>query len=199
MKRFSLLLITVMILPLSSTLLANDAAQKLVENTTTTIQAGLAAEQAAIKKDPKIAVALVEKVVLPQFNFTKMSKKALGKNWKKMNDSQKTLFIKEFKTLLVRTYSATLVDNYDQKIKYLPWKSKKGGKIVLVRTELVQPGGFPIPLNYKLSKLKDGSWKVIDVIIDGISLVKNYKKSFAKEIRATSIDKFIVRLQESNQ
>lgn len=184
---------------LSNTLFADETAQKLVKDTTVAIITGLKADQAAIKKDPKLAVALVEKIVLPQFNFTVMSEKTLKKDWPKMSASQKKQFETEFKTLLVRTYSAALADNFDQEITYLPWKSKKDGTIVLVRTEVAQSAGFPIPLNYKLVKQKDGSWKVTDVIIDGISLIKNYKISFSKEIIASGVDKLIARLVESNK
>ena len=199
MKPASLLLIATIMTFLSNTLFADETAQKLVKDTTVAIITGLKADQAAIKKDPKLAVALVEKIVLPQFNFTVMSEKTLKKDWPKMSASQKKQFETEFKTLLVRTYSAALADNFDQEITYLPWKSKKDGTIVLVRTEVAQSAGFPIPLNYKLVKQKDGSWKVTDVIIDGISLIKNYKISFSKEIIASGVDKLIARLVESNK
>jgi phospholipid transport system substrate-binding protein len=69
---------------------------------------------------------------------------------------------------------------------------------VLVRTEVQQPGGYPIPINYSLYRANNG-WKVYDVVIDNISLVTNYRASFANEIRKSGIDGLIANLQQRNQ
>jgi len=199
MKQAGLWLLIAIFSLLSTLVQADDPAKILVKQITLDITSGLRAKKDAVKADPGVAIALVDKIVLPHFDFTAMSRKALRKIWKKMSAEQKVSFEKEFKMLLVRTYSKALADNYDQEIKYLKTKKKKSGKLVMVQTEVQQSTGFPIPLNYKLKLQKDKSWKVIDVVIDGISLISNYKNSFAKEVRDSGVDKLIARLQKSNK
>ena len=199
MKQVGLWLLVAVFSLLSTIVHADDPAQTLVKKITLDITSSLRKEKAAVKSDPDIAITLVDKIVLPHFDFTTMSRKALQKTWDTMSAEQKVDFEKEFKMLLVRTYSKALADNYDQEIKYLATKRKKSGTLVLVRTEVAQSAGFPIPLNYILKLQKDESWKVIDVVIDGISLISNYKNSFAKEVRATGIEKLIARLKVSNK
>jgi phospholipid transport system substrate-binding protein len=176
---------------------ADEAAQKLVLDTTKQIINEIKKQRKEIDKNPAQLAKLVDKIVFSQFDFTKMSTRVLGKHWGKASDSQKTRFTEEFRHLLVRTYSKALLEGVDKEIKFLPLsgKSKKGR--VTVRTEIEQSSGFPIPINYKLHK-KDNAWKVYDVVIDGLSIVRNYRTTFAKKIRKEGIDKLIVSLAERN-
>ncbi len=178
--------------------LAMQAPEDLVAKTTDEITSALRAEQDKIKANPKRLYEIVDKVVLPHFDFERMSRWALGKYWRKAKDSERTQFIQEFRTLLVRTYAKALNDNYDQKIDMLPVRMRKGGKEATVRTEVQQSAGFPIPIDYKMY-IKGGAWKVYDVSVDAISLVANYRTTFAKEIRKNGIPKLIARLADRNK
>ena len=170
----------------------------LVTQTADKIQTQLRAERDVVSKSPKRVYELVEQIVLPSFDFTNMSASVLGKHWRGASDDQKQRFTQEFKSLLVRTYSKALVDNMDRKIATLPLRAADGATDVTVRTEIPQQGGFPLPINYSM-ELKDGAWKVYDVDIDGISMVKNYRTTFANEVKQGSVDDLIKKLGERNQ
>ena len=146
----------------------------------------------------KKAIALVEAKVLPHFNFLHMTALAVGRDWREATPEQKKQLAEEFKTLLVRTYSNALTGYKDQTIRYKPTKMQNGDTDVLVRTEIVQSGAKPIALDYSVEKLPDG-WKVYDVVVAGVSLVSNYRDTFAQEIRANKIDGLIKMLAAKNK
>ena len=146
----------------------------------------------------KKAIALVEAKVLPHFNFLHLTARAVGRDWREATPEQKKQLAEEFKTLLVRTYSNALTGYKDQTIRYKPTKMQSGDTDVLVRTEIVQSGSKPIALDYSVEKLADG-WKVYDVVVAGVSLVSNYRDTFAQEIRANKIDGLIKMLAAKNK
>lgn len=171
-------------------------AEILVQQTTDSIFSKINKNKDAIKKDVKLLHQLVNEVVIPHFDFNKMSSWVLGKYWRNTNSKQKEEFTEQFRILLVRTYANALANNADQKINYLPIKIKNEKKVT-VRTEIEQKGSFPLPVNYRMH-LKESEWKVYDINIDGISLVTNYRSSFASEIRKGNINKLIEKLTERN-
>lgn len=146
----------------------------------------------------KKAIELVEVKVLPNFNFQRMTALALGRDWNKATPEQKKRLSDEFKTLLVRTYSNALTGYKDQTIRYKPTKMQSGDTEVLVKTEVVQPGSKPIQLDYSMEKQTDG-WKVYDVIVAGVSLVTNYRDTFAQEVRANGIDGLVQMIATKNK
>ena len=158
------------------------AALTLVKETTKDIKQKIKDQSDAIDKDQEVLYSLVNTVVLPHFDFRKMSSWVLGKNWRKASKDQKRKFTDQFSRLLVRTYSKALHDNVDQEIDFLPIRGKPKKDEVVIRTEIPQKAGFPIPINYKMH-LKNNQWKVYDVVIDAISLVANYRTSFNQEIK----------------
>lgn len=143
-------------------------------------------------------IDLVDKKVLPHFNFQHMSALALGKEWKKANAQQQQQLVHEFKTLLVRTYANALTGYKNQKIVFKPFKMAPAETDVLVRTEVLQPGSKPVQLDYSLEKLDNG-WKVYDVSVAGISLVTNYRDQFSQEVRNGGIDGLISTLVAKNK
>ncbi len=146
----------------------------------------------------KKAIDLIETKVLPHFNFTHMTRLAVGHNWKTTSVAQQKQLANEFHTLLVRTYAKALTEYKNKSIDFKPFKMSAGDADVKVRTQVMQAGGKPIPLDYYLEKMTAG-WKVYDIEVDGISLVTNYRNSFATEVRNGGIDGLIKSLQGKNQ
>ncbi|MHB9087014.1 MAG: MlaC/ttg2D family ABC transporter substrate-binding protein [Thiobacillus sp.] len=136
---------------------------------------------------------LVEAKILPNFDFNRMTQLALGRHWSRANAKQKQELVTEFRNLLVRTYSSSLTAFTDQTIDFKPFAMKPADTDVTVRSEIRQPGGQPIPINYSFYKTAFG-WKVYDVTIDGVSLITNYRSSFASTIRQSGIDGLIKTL-----
>lgn len=183
---------------MSGSALAMQTPKDLVQKTTDEITGALRTDQEKIKADPNHLLMVVDGIVAPHFDFERMSSWVLGKYWRKAKAGEKVDFAKEFRTLLVRTYAKALNDNYDKQIDMLAPRKKKGGKQVTVRTEVQQSAGFPIPINYKMH-VKNDAWKIYDVSVDGISLVANYRSSFAKEIRKDGLQSLIDRLAKRNE
>ncbi|WP_455208057.1 MlaC/ttg2D family ABC transporter substrate-binding protein [Kaarinaea lacus] len=173
-------------------------ALKLVRDTTVLIKKRVKEEDEAIKANQERLYDLVNEIVLPHFDFEKMSNWVLGKNWRTANKEQQQRFTEEFSRLLVRTYSRAIYDNIDQQINFLPMRGEPAEDKVTVRTEVPQAAGFPIPIDYKMYK-KENEWKVYDVVIDAISLVANYRTSFNQEIKKSGIDSLIASLADRNK
>jgi len=173
-------------------------ARALVEQTTNELLARLRADREALQKDPGRVVQIVEEVVLPHFDFDAISASVLGKYWRSADAGQRRRFRDAFKSLLLHTYATALLDNLDSKIEYEPVREPAGATDVTVRTSIPQGGQFPLPVNYSM-ELIDGQWKVYDVEIDGLSLVKNYRSTFAAEINKSGLDGLIATIEDRSR
>jgi phospholipid transport system substrate-binding protein len=148
--------------------------------------------------NPGKIAELAEQKVLPHFDFERMTRLAVGRNWAQASDAQKQALTKEFRTLLVRTYSNALTQYRNQTIEVKPTKLSPADKEVVVKTQVIQQGGPPIPIDYAMAK-EDSGWKVYDVIIDGASLVTTYRGTFNDQIQKGGIDGLVKTLQERNR
>lgn len=143
--------------------------------------------------------ALAEAKILPNFDFDRVSRLVLGRNWANATPEQQAEFQKEFRSLLLRTYASALSKYRDQTIKYLPFRSQPGATKASVKTQILQPGGQPIGIDYTLEKGPSG-WKVYDIVIENVSLVTSYRSQFNDEIRQSGgMDGLIKKLAEKNQ
>ena len=141
---------------------------------------------------------LVESRVLPHFDFRQMAQLAVGKNWRQASPEEQQQLTKEFKALLVRTYSAAISSVADYKIEFKPLKMQPGETDVTVGTEVSKSGMAPITIDYRLEK-QEGGWKVYDVLVDNVSLVTVYRNSFNTEVRKNGIAGLIQSLVRRNQ
>jgi len=150
-----------------------------------------------LQKEPQRVYKIVDDYILPHLDDVTMAKLALGKNWKKATREQKLEFVAEFKDLLVRTYSKSLVEFKDQQINYFPVMLAEDAHKASVRAEVIQPGGPSIPMAYRV-RIKNNAWKVYDIKIDGISLVTSYRGTFTQEVRKSGIDGLLKYLHDKN-
>ncbi len=169
----------------------------LLKQTSDEIIEILKAKSDQLKDDPALVYDLVNEYILPHLDEVTIAKLALGKNWRKASREQKIEFIDEFKMLLIRTYGKSLSEFSDQTIRYFPVHINDGTDKVVVRSEVLQPGGPPIPVSYRMRK-KDNGWKVYDLSIDGVSLVTSYRGTFAQEIRKSGMDGLLKMLKDKN-
>lgn len=140
---------------------------------------------------------LVEAKILPNFDFNRMTQLVIGKHWSRATPEQKQALVTEFRNLLVRTYSSSLTAFTNQTVEFKPLTMKPGDTDVSVRSEIQQPGGQPIPIDYRMYQTAFG-WKIYDVTIDGVSLVTNYRSSFSSVIRQNGIDGLIKTLADQS-
>ncbi len=193
-KLFALLLVGF----LASAAVAQEAPDVLVQRVTEEVLEIIRHDKEIQNGSTNKVIDLVDKKVLPHFNFQHMTALAMGKEWRKASPQQQQQLTAEFKTLLVRTYSNALTSYKNQKVVYKAFKMAPTDTDVLVRTEVHQPGNKPVQLDYSLEKL-DGGWKVYDVVVAGISLVTNYRDQFGQEVRNGGIDGLIASIANKNK
>ncbi|MEK7876477.1 MAG: ABC transporter substrate-binding protein [Pseudomonadota bacterium] len=147
----------------------------------------------------KKVLDLVESKVLPHFNFTRMTRLAVGAPWRQATSAQQQSLTNEFRALLVHTYTSAFTQYRDQVVEYKPLKLQTGDTDVVVRSLVKQKGGGdPIDIHYSMEKT-DAGWKVYDVTIAGVSLVQNYRSTFSSEIQKSGIDGLIATLRNKNK
>lgn len=184
---------------LASPALADDLAPDvLVRNVTTEVLEIIRKDNEIKGGNTKKAMELVEKKVLPHFNFQRMTARAVGRSWKQATPVQQKELVEEFKTLLVRTYSNALTAYKNQEVDFKPLKAAPSDTEVTVRTGIVQKGKQPLSLNYVLEK-NGNSWQVVDMVIEGISQVTNYRDQFGQELTNGGLDGLIKSLVEKNK
>jgi phospholipid transport system substrate-binding protein len=146
----------------------------------------------------KRVLDLVEAKILPHVNFQRMTSLAAGRYWREATPEQQQQLTNEFRSLLVYTYSGAISQIKDQQLEFRPFRASPSDTEVEVRSQVLQPRGEPIQLNYRLEKTANG-WKIFDVNVLGAWLVESYKGSFASEIGKSGIDGLIKTLSEKNK
>lgn len=177
-------------------LAADEAPDALIKRLSADVLATVKADKAIQAGDLSKVIALVDKTVMPNVNFRRMTAAAVGPGWRQATPEQQKRLQEEFKILLVRTYAGALAQVNDQTIQVKPLRAAPEDKDVLVRTEIVGRGD-PIQLDYRLEKTGE-AWKIYDVNVLGIWLADQYRNSFAQEIGANGIDGLIKSLADKN-
>lgn len=186
------------LLPLSKAIAASDIAAPQIPIETASNKLKKQLQDESFIKDFKKVNIFVEKVVDPFVDFNRVSALVLGKIWKKATKDEKRRFKHEFHTLLVRTYSRAFFEFRDWSVRYLPLRLKADAKKTIVKTEILQPGIQPLAINYRMVLTK-GQWKAYDIVIEGVSLVTNYRTSIKNELRKSgSLDAVIKQLADRN-
>ncbi len=198
MKKVIRLLLSMALLGFASFALAEMAPDVLVKTTAEDVLQIVRNDKDIQAGDQKKIFALAEEKILPNFNFERVSRLVLGKYWTRANKEQKEAFQREFRSLLLRTYAMALSKYRNQTIEYKPLRSQPGDTKVTVKTLIIQPDGPPIGIDYSLEKFPEG-WKVYDIVIEGVSLVTNYRGQFSDEIRQSSLDGLIQKLTDKNK
>ena len=142
--------------------------------------------------------ALVETRILPHFDFDHMTRIAAARAWNVATPDQRQALTAEFKTLLVRTYSTALSSYRDQVIEFRPLRASPGDNDVTVRSVIRQSGTAPLMMDYAMEHLATG-WKVYDITIEGVSLVTNYRATFAATVRERGVEGLIKSLADKNR
>lgn len=186
------------LMPLSKSMAAELSVPELaIEDASNKLKVKM--QEPGFTKDFKQITVFVEEVIYPHVDFDRISALVLGKNWKNANEEEKKKFTREFQTLLVRTYSRAFIEFHDWSVQFLPITKDENASKVIVNTQVLQPGKKPIEINYRMLESK-GQWKAYDILIEGVSLVTNYRTSFKTEIdRTGSLASVIEDLAKRNK
>lgn len=172
--------------------------QALVRRAADRVLGEVLANKKDLNANPGRIYDLVQRHVVPYFDFRQMTQSALGRHWRTATEAQRSALTREFQEMLIRTYGVALLNYSGQQIEYLPVRAGRADDDVTVQTKVADKGAPPIPIDYRLSRAS-GDWKVLDVIIDGVSLVSNYRTSFAEEVQRFGLDGLIQKLADRNK
>ena len=145
-----------------------------------------------LRKDKQGRRAALRKTIDERFDYRQMVMRSLAKNWDPRSDQERQQFISLFKSLLENSYASKLESYSDEKINYLSEVIK--GKYALVKTEVVRPSST-IAVDYKLIQ-ENGNWQVYDFVIEGVSMIRNYRSQFTKIIRKDSYEVLVQKLTD---
>ena len=178
---------------------ATKDAEQVVRDAVEQTTARLLQEKEQLKVHPERIYDLIQDLVVPHFNFPIISRLVLGKaTWGQASDMQKKEFMREFTTLLVRTYAKALQEYSDQDVVFLPSDDNSNAKLIEIKTEVEGKGSAKkTPINYRM--YYDGNeWKVLDLVVDGISLVNSYKGEYSSIVSKDGLDGLIAKMKEKN-
>jgi phospholipid transport system substrate-binding protein len=164
----------------------NDISQRLF--------AELDANRAKLRKDPDKVFPIVNEILLPHFDTEYASQLILAQYWRTATADQKKRFVSALYNALLKTYSGALAEFTADRLKLLPFKGEPGATSATVRTLVTRSSGAVVPVDYRLRKTDEG-WKAYDVIIEGISYVRNYRADLGAEAGAKGIEAVISRLE----
>jgi len=139
----------------------------------------------------------LREVIEPSFDFTEMSRSALGFHWRSLSPQQRTEFTKLFTAFIEDAYLSKIQDYSGQQVVFLKETTLDPG-YVQVETKIVQAGKNPIPVNYLLEK-RDSIWKIYDVTVDNISIINNYRNQFNRVLNQQGFDKLMADLRVKQQ
>lgn len=139
--------------------------------------------------------AKIEVEVRKVFDFQEFSARTVGQRWRTFSDQQKQVFADAFADLLIATYLGQLNNYNGEKIRYIGERANDKGDRVEQMTEIATSDGKTIPVNYRMLP-KSGKWVVYDVIVEGVSLVKNYRTQFQDILNSASPDDLTKRIRD---
>jgi phospholipid transport system substrate-binding protein len=171
---------------------------EVVKETAEGVISHIESNRSILETHPEKIYDMVNELVIPRFDFISMSKWVLGKHWKTASETQRSEFITQFKALLVRTYARALLEYSGQSIKYYPAEQNPQSNLAVVRTELTSLSSAQLPILYRMHQ-KNEEWKVVDVAVDGVSLVTTYRGSFATQIKKNGFDALLNELSKKNE
>lgn len=171
-----------------------QAPQEQVEQAIVELEAGLKGRKDELRDDREALYKMVNEILMPRFNRTYSAQLVLGKHWKAADAMQRERFVEGFYNSLLRKYAEGVLEFDAERIQLLPFRGDLGKKRTIVKTNVFLDGGIKLAVNYGFADRGNG-WQMFDVTIDGISFVRNYRVEMASEIRQTSLDAVIERLE----
>ena len=194
----SLLITLALFLPIGQAQAADQEIRALVMEVSDKILKRTAARRDELRQHPERLSAVLGDLVNPYFDFRAMTQSAMGKYWPRASASEQNLITQEYTKLLIRTYGAAVLNYSGKPIEFGQPKRSKDGKRVEVPSKVTPASGQPVSIDYRMHQVGD-KWMVYDVKIDGISLIANYRTSFASEIRKGGMSGLVAALKEKNR
>lgn len=171
--------------------------ENTIKETTRDVLEQLRQKRDKLQKEPELIQQVVKKLIVPHFDFELMSELVMGSYWQKFNEAERSCFKSGFRNLLVERYAYILLSYDDHNISYDPAEDIGEAGYRLVRQTISRDGANPLPIEYAMQQSGE-EWKVVDLIIDGISLVRAHRGMFQSRIHTQGNDYFIQSFSECN-
>jgi phospholipid transport system substrate-binding protein len=192
--KYRLFLIGLLIMCVSAPAVGAPDPRVIVDTTIETLREHVIRDQARIEDDPEYAMALIEDLVSPHVDLRLASRLVLGSHWNDATPAQRNAFVDGLQRLLLRVFALHISDYRDAQVDYSPtvYKGDKNQRAV-VRTAVSRNGVPPVRVDYRLYRGSDG-WKVYDVSVVGISLVKTYRLTIEYDLQKYGLDRVIEQI-----
>jgi len=172
---------------------------EIIEKSSHDVLTALKNDEIEIKSNPNKINELVDEIILPICDLERMGKYILAKHWKTATDDQRLTFVNEFKKMLIRNYGKHIAEHSNAKVTVIPVKQIEGKLYQTVSTKLnTQIGSKPFHVDY-VFRVTDSSSKVVDVRIEGMSILKTFRTAFSQEIAETSLEELLERISLVNE
>jgi len=145
--------------------------------------------------DAEALYAVINEILLPRFDRRFAAGQVLAKHWRRATAEQRNRFVQAFYTAMLHRYAEGVLEFENDRVEVLPYRGDDSKRITSVKTIVRLEDGTRVPVNYTLVKKPDG-WRMFDVTIEGVSYVRNYRVEFDSEIRASSLEEVITRLED---
>lgn len=166
---------------------------KFVQERSRAVLSALDGKRDEVSQDPKVAQDIVRRELLPYIDIDYISRLVLGPHWRSASEEQRAKFQEAFQAFLLNSYAQGLAEFTEDRLKVLPLRGEPNERRTIVQTEVARENGQSVPVAYTLRWNGDG-WQLYDVIIEGISYVRNYRTDFNSEIEQKGLDSLIARL-----
>lgn len=199
MKRLILFFSLLLCLGVASPAFSVQDPISMLTTVTDSVMRELRAHRQEVRKSSNKLYALVDHLILPHVDFSEMARWVVGRSaWKLADARTQEAFVAEFKTMVVKSYARSLLEYTDQKIEFLPLRGAIGDKQRIQVLSLIKENGKePVHMDYHLIRNGD-TWKVYDIIVEGVSLMQGYRAQFADDIRQGGLAAAIDRMHKHN-
>ena len=178
----------------ASVAVADDSPNAVIEESVTLLAEQMDGRKDELAEDRDALYEIIDGILLPRFDRRFAAQLVLAKHWRTANEEQQTRFIEAFYQALLRKYADGILEFDPNMITVLPFRGDASGKRSKVRSTVELDDGSSVSVDYELVKRKAG-WLVFNVIIEGVSYVRNFRAELDSEIRASSLDAVIERLE----
>lgn len=173
--------------------------EKVVQKIADDLADSIGAHRDELKNDHEKLIREIDAILLPHFDIEYASLLVLGRNARVASPAQRSRFAKAFYNSIAHRYAEGLLNYTRGRVQVLPSKGDLSDKRTIVRTQVVLDDGKTVSVDYAFRKTREGQWKAYDVIIEGISYVTNYRNQVGEEVRKTSLEALITRLETQGE
>jgi len=173
---------------------AADSPNAVIEDSMVVLTEKLDGRKAELAADRKSLYALIDEMLLPRFDRKFAAQLVLARHWRSASEAQRTRFIEAFYQALLRRYADGILEFDPSKITVMPYRGDASKPRTKVRSTVALDDGSKVAVDYDLVKRESG-WLVYNVVIEGVSYVTNFRAELDAEIRSTSLDAVIARLE----